>query len=161
MQVQVKDIQSMNGKLPDPPANSQYPKLIRLLETNEPNPDGTVTVRKEDLDELLKQGGVELQPNPEQGESRRAKKSIRNNVINETAFVVAGPQCPRDVDPWRDADYTLEHNNISGYALLHAQPNMDALSTMAEARVKETQARYGRRRRKAQPEDEDDGMDTS
>ncbi|RSL44311.1 hypothetical protein CEP51_016242, partial [Fusarium floridanum] len=161
MQVQVKDLQSMNRKLPDPPANSQYPKLIGLLEKNEPNPDGTVTVKKEDLDELLKQGGVELRPNPDLGEGRRVRKSIKNNVINETGFVVAGPQCPREVDPWRDDDVAIEYNNISGYALLHAQPNIDALSKMADARIKETEAKFGGHRRSAQPKDKNDEMDTS
>lgn len=109
--------------------------------------NGFIDVSKEDLDHLLSNHGVLLQSNPPSGTNTpgRAEKNIRNNNF-DGGFVVTGPMCLKEVDPWRDANYTCDGNvtKSDAFVLLHAQPNMDVLNAMLKAKVESDKARYAK-----------------
>lgn len=87
---------------------------------------------------------VTLQSEPESGARtpRRAEKTVRRNNFSQEAFVVTGPQCPKELGPWRDTNYFFEDNEVKGWVLGHAQNDMEALRIMAMARVESDKARY-------------------
>lgn len=123
--------------------------------------DGTVTVTRADLEDLLKKEGVELQP-AELEDGRRAKKDVSENDISETAFVITGPLGRAELDPWGEADVTIKNNNIRGYAIMHAQHSVEPLEILARTRVEEARAKHGYGGNHAQPKPKNGGepMDT-
>ncbi|KAF7556279.1 hypothetical protein G7Z17_g1554 [Cylindrodendrum hubeiense] len=144
-------IKGLDAKLPEGRDNGgRYPKLSKILQKRKPNVDGTLTLSKEDLDNIEEEDrAVTETPGETRWDPNRPTKEISSNHVGMGCFVVTGPQGEGHQDPWRDANVLITGNDIKDNvcALLGANNSIEALKMLVDLRKMEIQHGSGNKDR--------------